>query len=103
MRQLAGPSDTLSGGTSGEGGGGGGSYEAPIEAGIQAKCASDLANRTSCAMPFLRRRCPKHGKVVSRNAISHFALRDDTTINLFVRGRDRDLPPVALLRRSLPT
>ena len=32
MRQLAGPSDTLSGGTSGEGGGGGGSYEAPIEA-----------------------------------------------------------------------
>ena len=32
MRQLAGPSDTLSGGSSGEGGGGGGSYEAPIEA-----------------------------------------------------------------------
>ena len=32
MRQLAEPSDTLSGGSSGEGGGGGGSYEAPIEA-----------------------------------------------------------------------
>ena len=32
MRQLAGPSDTLSGGSSGEGGGGGGSYQALIEA-----------------------------------------------------------------------
>ena len=32
MRQLAGRSDALSGGTSGEGGGGGGSYEAPIKA-----------------------------------------------------------------------
>ena len=34
MRQLAGPSDALSGGVSGEGGGGGGSYEAPIEANL---------------------------------------------------------------------
>ena len=32
VRQLAGPSDTISGGASGEGGGGGGSYEAPIQA-----------------------------------------------------------------------
>ena len=32
MRQLTGPSDTLSGGPSGEGGGGGGPYEALIEA-----------------------------------------------------------------------
>ena len=32
MRQLAGPSDTLSGGAPGEDGGGGGSYEALIEA-----------------------------------------------------------------------
>ena len=36
-------------------------------------------------------------KIVSRNAISHFALRDDTTINLFVGGRDRVLPAAALL------
>ena len=69
---------------------------------IQAERASNLANRTARATPFLRRRRPKHGKIVSRNAISHLALRDNATINLFVGGRDRHLPPAALLRRSLP-
>ena len=70
---------------------------------IQAEGASNLADRAAFATPILQRGRPQHDKIVIRNAISHFTLGDDAAINLFVRGRDRHLPPVALLRRSLPT